>query len=250
MEFNKTKLWDEYSEDSSINESIEQEDQNIKEAKIELFLRKFEFFPLKKEELVKIFVDSNFDEKEINCVLAKIMDERSKHSVKQPKANSPQKKENQDFFTDEFEKKKKSFKCNYNHYNYKNKGMKHYRKKGYSNYKKGSLQEIDFTSLKDNKDELEKSPVKEESTKQSFESKCSNDTSSDYSTDIKLNIDTNYKCKNFLEKNDILLNYKNIANEFFPNKFQIWNSERKCGLALAVDYYKPFLDNSKHILEC
>ena len=92
MDCNKCTSWDEYS-DLSDEESKQDEDKLIIDAKICLFLRKYTSFPLKvillffliflliiqKEELIEVFVQSNFDEEAINLILEKKLIEKQKN---------------------------------------------------------------------------------------------------------------------------------------------------------------------------
>ena len=169
MDCNKCTSWDEYS-DLSEEESKQNEDQFIIDAKILLFLRKYTSFPLKvkyffnsnflfsqKEELIEVFVQSNFDEETINLILEKKLIEKQqskKGQIKENKENEDETKINQSKNDSWKEHKENNIKYknhknkghnNYsnhhkNHYNHSNNffynNKKHYKDyKDYKNYK-------------------------------------------------------------------------------------------------------------------
>ena len=164
MDCNKCTSWDEYS-DLSDGESKQKEEQFIIDAKIHLFLRKYTSFPLKvnyflififfisqKEELIEVFVQSNFDEEEINLILEQKLIEklkRKKSIVKDNEENKDEKKINQsknDSWKEnkenniKFKNKKYKGHNNYNthynnHYNNHSNNFFYHNKKHYKDYK-------------------------------------------------------------------------------------------------------------------
>ena len=173
MDCNKCTSWDEYS-DLSDEEAKQNEDQLIIDAKICLFLRKYTSFPLKvififlifllyiqKEELIEVFVQSNFDEEAINLILEKKLIEKQKNrknllNEKDDKKELEEEKEKNQSKFDSWKEnkennnryKKTKYKGhNYNN-NYNNNFFYHNKKhfKDYKNYKYNYNQKSDSTN--------------------------------------------------------------------------------------------------------
>ena len=179
MDCNKCTSWDEYS-DLSDEESKQNEDQLIIDAKICLFLRKYTSFPLKvilliflifslylqKEELIEVFVQSNFDEEAINLKLENKLLEKQKNKKnvineknKKIQELEEQKEKNQskiDSWKENKENnaryKKSKYKGHKYNNNYNNHFFCHNKKhfKDYKNYKSNYIQQSSINNYNTN----------------------------------------------------------------------------------------------------
>ena len=321
MDCNKVTSWDDNS-DASDNEQKEEDQQMILEAKKELFLRKYTSFPLKvkkiflilyiqREELIQIFVQSDFNEEKINLILGSKLIEIEKNKKfeqtekKEEKINNINiNQSNNNSWKDKnaesnFNNKKNYPKYKKNNHYFHNKSNNFYGKKNNfygkkNNYNKHTRHHnhthnlVEVTSFNtktiEKEIDLNSKSSKEESEADSEKNTNSNIIDSNYlksaqfaldNTDLSLNLMKSQSAELSNKEEDI--NLRDVGFKLFPGAFhqnkiseelenknknfpeyygnnfcrkytddsyQKSETKKKCGLALAYDYYcSSFHDN-------
>ena len=155
-DFSSPLAWEQYSSNSEEEDDLKDQ-RELEDAKEKIFLRKFSNFPLKKEELIQIFNQENYDNEKIlialNDKLNEINREKIINEIKS-KTNINNKFNNNNY---NYYKNNNNYYYHKNYYKYNNhhKSNKKYRNK--KNYKRTRLIEINETYINNecNQDKIE-----------------------------------------------------------------------------------------------
>ena len=155
-DFSSPLAWEQYSSNSEEEDDLKDQ-RDLEDAKEKIFLRKFSNFPLKKEELIQIFNQENYDNEKIlialNDKLNEINREKIINEIKS-KTNINNKFNNNNY---NYYKNNNNYYYHKNYYKYNNhhKNNKKYRNK--KNYKRTRLVEINENYINNecNQDKIE-----------------------------------------------------------------------------------------------
>ena len=156
-DFSFPLAWEQYSSNSEEEDDLKDQ-RDLEDAKEKIFLRKFSNFPLKKEELIQIFNQENYDNEKIlialNDKLNEIKREKIINEIKS-KTNINNKFNNNNNYN--YYKNNNNYYYHKNYYKYNNhhKNNKKYRNK--KNYKRTRLVEINENYINNecNQDKIE-----------------------------------------------------------------------------------------------
>ncbi len=158
-DFSSPLAWEQYSSNSEEEDDLKDQ-RELEDAKEKIFLRKFSNFPLKKEELIQIFNQENYDNEKIlialNDKLNEINREKIINEIKS-KTNINNKFFNNNNNNYNYYKNNNNYYYHKNYYKYNNhhKSNKKYRNK--KNYKRTRLVEINekYITNECNQDKIE-----------------------------------------------------------------------------------------------
>ena len=158
-DFSSPLAWEQYSSNSEEEDDLKDQ-RELEDAKEKIFLRKFSNFPLKKEELIQIFNQENYDNEKIlialNDKLNEINREKIINEIKS-KTNINNKFFNNNNNYNNYKNNNNNYYYHKNYYKYNNhhKSNKKYRNK--KNYKRTRLVEINETYINNecNQDKIE-----------------------------------------------------------------------------------------------
>ena len=158
-DFSSPLAWEQYSSNSEEEDDLKDQ-RELEDAKEKIFLRKFSNFPLKKEELIQIFNQENYDNEKIlialNDKLNEINREKIINEIKS-KTNINNKFNNNNNNNYNYYKNNNNYYYHKNYYKYNNhhKSNKKYRNK--KNYKRTRLVEINekYINNECNQDKIE-----------------------------------------------------------------------------------------------
>ncbi len=158
-DFSSPLAWEQYSSNSEEEDDLKDQ-RELEDAKEKIFLRKFSNFPLKKEELIQIFNQENYDNEKIlialNDKLNEINREKIINEIKS-KTNINNKFFNNNNNNYNYYKNNNNYYYHKNYYKYNNhhKSNKKYRNK--KNYKRTRLVEINekYINNECNQDKIE-----------------------------------------------------------------------------------------------
>ena len=157
-DFSSPLAWEQYSSNSEEEDDLKDQ-RELEDAKEKIFLRKFSNFPLKKEELIQIFNQENYDNEKILIALNDKLNEINREKI----INEIKSKTNINNKFNNNNNNYNNYKNNNNYYYHKNyykynnhhKSNKKYRNK--KNYKRTRLIEINETYINNecNQDKIE-----------------------------------------------------------------------------------------------
>ena len=157
-DFSSPLAWEQYSSNSEEEDDLKDQ-RELEDAKEKIFLRKFSNFPLKKEELIQIFNQENYDNEKILIALNDKLNEINREKI----INEIKSKTNINNKFNNNNNNYNNYKNNNNYYYHKNyykynnhhKNNKKYRNK--KNYKRTRLVEINekYINNECNQDKIE-----------------------------------------------------------------------------------------------
>ena len=248
MDCNRYTSWDEYS-DLSEDDTKQNEDQFIIDAKIDLFLRKYTSFPLEvkiylfliilqKEELIEVFVQSNFNEESINLILEKKLIEKLKNKkeekIEEEKLDNKSKvfswKDNNNDNNRFFKKSRFDFN-NYYSKSHFFKNKKHFKNDRFYNNNKYYYIEKEMELNSNDEKELDSHIKFSEFNEDNNKFDNDKNTDSNYSFNSQENTEemTNYELSNLnlINSNvedlsyNAMLNYQDVGIRLFPGVFHL-----------------------------
>ena len=160
-DFSSPLAWEQYSSNSEEEDDLKDQ-RELEDAKEKIFLRKFSNFPLKKEELIQIFNQENYDNEKIlialNDKLNEINREKIINEIKSKTNNNNNKlynNNNNNIYKNYNNNNNYYYHKNYYKYNNHHKNNKKYRNK--KNYKRTRLVEINekYITNECNQDKIE-----------------------------------------------------------------------------------------------
>ena len=227
-DFSFPLAWEQYSSNSEEEDDLKDQ-RDLEDAKEKIFLRKFSNFPLKKEELIQIFNQENYDNEKILIALNDKLNEINREKI----INEIKSKTNinNKFYNNNNNYKNYNNNNNYyyhkNYYKYNNhhKNNKKYRNK--KNYKKTRLVEINNNYINNecNQDKIENLELNKN---------INDDINSNEDIDQITTTGTNSKGMDILS--NISSNEFNNINQsydmkFEENKFSYYNNNNDLPLA-------------------
>ena len=161
-DFSSPLAWEQYSSNSEEEDDLKDQ-RELEDAKEKIFLRKFSNFPLKKEELIQIFNQENYDNEKILIALNDKLNEINREKIINEIKSKTNNNNNNKLYNNNNNNIYKNYNNNNNYYYHKNyykhnnhhKNNKKHRNK--KNYKRTRIVEINekYTNNEGNNDKIE-----------------------------------------------------------------------------------------------